>query len=518
MPGQIVLHIDQSGCHARRHFSLSAVSNSLSASLNLFVRRLATLWRLGRAFVHESHQTHLTDDGAAMTRVARFFATHGARAAPLGAGVPALSQLSRVLENASGALARHPALAETAVRVALSELDGLFTPYDAERFRTACKAAFPATLSFELTALSDVPLRSGVAEQTHVARIGALPVRVTLLRADTRAELEDDLDLALAAARFAERRSAKARDMHPVEWVRRARESVDAMIDLRQRAADQSYLRFRLRDDNRLAVPEVLWDYCNDAVLTTRAIETAALSDAETLASCGLDQADVLATLIEAFFEMALGVGLYHAGLDAAGARVSIEPDTRGQIVLEADNPMMIFAAHERDFLVGVSHALMEGDHKAAARAHLEHGRPGANVTHHEVRVEATYRREAERFASPHARHGAGVAHLFGAIGKAPAEHMFSAAHGRIASRAVLLSRAAERIERVAEDIAPDVDVWKIARKVIVRLAADQLSFRSLAARLAHEATHWPHTLPRLPSLIAHYAAATQRTRGTVFR
>jgi ubiquinone biosynthesis protein len=197
---------------------------------------------------------------------------------------------------------------------------------------------------------------------------------------------------------------------------------------------------------------------------------------------------------------------------------VSIEPDTRGQIVLEADNPMMIFAAHERDFLVGVSHALMEGDHKAAARAHLEHGRPGANVTHHEVRVEATYRREAERFASPHARHGAGVAHLFGAIGKAPAEHMFSAAHGRIASRAVLLSRAAERIERVAEDIAPDVDVWKIARKVIVRLAADQLSFRSLAARLAHEATHWPHTLPRLPSLIAHYAAATQRTRGTVFR
>lgn len=59
-----------------------------------------------------------------MTRVARFFATHGARAAPLAAGVPALSQLSRVLENASGALASHPALAETAVRVALSNSTG----------------------------------------------------------------------------------------------------------------------------------------------------------------------------------------------------------------------------------------------------------------------------------------------------------------------------------------------------------------------------------------------------------
>ncbi|SAK95728.1 putative ubiquinone biosynthesis protein UbiB [Caballeronia calidae] len=479
------------------------------------VRRIATLWRLGQAFVRESH---LTGDGAAITRVARFFASHGARAAPLGAGVPALSQLSRVLENASGALARHPALAETAVRVALSELDGLFTPYDAARFRAACEAAFPATLAFELTDLSDVPLRSGVAEQTHAARIGAVPVRVTLLRADARAELDDDLDLALAAARFAERRSSKARELHPVEWVRRARESVDAMIDLRQRAADQSYLRFRLRDDDRLAVPEVLWDYCNDAVLTTRAIETAALSDAEALASCGLDRADVLATLIEAFFEMALGVGLYHAGLDAAGARVSIERETRGRIVLEADNPMMIFAAHERDFLVGVSHALMEGDHKAAARTHLEHGRPAANATHHEVRVEATYRREAERFASPDARSNAGVAHLFGAIGKAPAEHMFSAAHGRIASRAMLLARSAERIERIAHEIAPNVDVWKIARRVILRLAADQFSFRSLAARFVREATHWPHTLPRLPTLIAQRAAASQRTRGRIFR
>jgi ubiquinone biosynthesis protein len=477
----------------------------------LSVRRLATLWRLGRAFVHESHQT---GEGAAMTRVARFFASHGARAAPLTAGVPALSQLSRVLESASGALADHPALAETAVRVALHELDGLFTPYDAARFRAACIAAFPPTLAFELTDLEDVPLRSGVAEQTHRARIGDMPVRITLLRADARAELEDDLDLALAAARFAERRSAKARELHPVEWVRRARESVDAMIDLRQRAADQSYLRFRLRDDNRLAVPEVLWDYCNDSVLTTRAIETAALTDAEALASCGLDQADVLATLIEAFFEMALGVGLYHAGLDVAGARVSIERETRGQIVLEADNPMMIFAAHEKDFMVGVSHALMEGDHKAAARVHLEHGRPDTHATHHEVRVEATYRREAERFASAREKGGVGVAHLFGAIGKAPAEHMFSASHGRIASRAVLLARAAERIENVARDIAPDVDVWKIARKVIVRLAKDQFSLRSMAARFAHEATHWPHTLPRLPRLIAHVASRRTDTRA----
>ncbi len=108
--------------------------------------------------------------------------------------------------------------------------------------------------------------------------------------------------------------------MHAVQWVQRAKENVDAMIDLRQRAVDQSYMRYRLRDDNRLAMPEVLWDYCNDSVLTTRAIDSVPLSDARLLAQHGLNQADLIATLIEAFFEMTLSIGLYHAGLDAARA------------------------------------------------------------------------------------------------------------------------------------------------------------------------------------------------------
>ncbi len=83
-------------------------------------------------------------------------------------------------------------------------------------------------------------------------------------------------------------------------------------------------------------------------------------------------------------------------------------------------------------------------------RAHLEHGRPESNASHHEVRVEATYRREAERFALPHAGHRGRVAHLFDAIGRAPVEHMFSPKHGRTAARAVLMSRTVETIERMA--------------------------------------------------------------------
>jgi ubiquinone biosynthesis protein len=53
--------------------------------------------------------------------------------------------------------------------------------------------------------------------------------------------------------------------------------------------------------------------------------------------------------------------------------------------------------------------------------------------------------------------------------------------------------------------------VWKISRKVIARLARDQFSCHGFAARLMHEAAHWPQMLPRLPSLIARRAGAAQK-------
>jgi ubiquinone biosynthesis protein len=68
-----------------------------------------------------------------------------------------------------------------------------------------------------------------------------------------------------------------------------------------------------------------------------------------------------------------------------------------------------------------------------------------------------------------------------------------------------------ETIERMAHAVAPDVDVWLIARRVIARLAADQFGCHGLVAHLAREATHWPRMLPRLPTLIAKRAGAAQK-------
>lgn len=498
------------------------------------LQRLGVVWRLALLFVRES-RPH--GDSAPIHNVLRSVAA-GARVAGSARArlrVPILHNLSGVLSFASGVLSQHPALSETAVRVALAELQTLKAPLEGAAYRAALDQALPSGRLDSLVGVDPVPQRCGIAEQTHQGRLAlpgrpAVPVRITLVRADTRTELDQDLDVLAAAARFAERFSREVRKQNVAMLVSRVSELINGMFDLRQRAADQSYLRYRLRDvndDPRIVVPEVFWDFSNDTVLVTRYIRSVPLSDAAALRANGLDPATLIATWIEAFFEIALGEGVFHAGLEAASAAVSIEPETRGRLVLDGDSPLTFFAAHEQSFLVTGSDALLRGDHKSAARAHLEHGRPSSLKPHHVVQVESTYRREAERFADRD-HPPAGVSELFTALGKGPLAHPFSDAHAGIASRAALLARSVETVEDMVRRIAPDVDVWRIARRVITRLAVDQFSRHGLMSQLAREAVHWPHALPRLPNLLAEWVmrqnrvdaeanrAASAREKGSV--
>jgi ubiquinone biosynthesis protein len=487
--------------------------------------RLRSVWRLATMFVRESRATG-SGGSEPIHRVMRALAA-GVRAhgtTSLSQRVPLLQNLSGVLSIASGVLAQHPALSETAVRVALAELATLKVPLKGAALRQALRAAMPSGRAASLIEVADEPERCGIAEQTHRASVqlnaasagGAglpLSARITLIRIDTRKELAQDLDVAAAAARLAERFSREVRAQNVSALIARMGDAVNAMLDLRQRAADQSYLRYRMREvnnDARVVVPEVLWDFCTDTALVTRSVRSVPLSDVAALRTHGIDPVDLIATWIEAFFEIALGEGVYHAGLEAAGAAVSIEPDTCGRLVLDGDSPLTFFAAHERSFLVTGSDALLRGDHKAAAREHMRHGLPKAHEIQHTVRVEATYRREAERFAGDAHRHRT-VADLFTALAKGPMEHAFADAHTGIASRAALLARSAQSIEEMARRIAPDIDVWKIARRVIMRLALDQFSSHGLMAQTVNEAVHWPQALPRVPNLLSDWLVRQNR-------
>lgn len=480
------------------------------------MRRFATLWRLGSLFVAAS-RTHADGTGLPATLQALAASARprapGARSAD---ATRALSPhpLSDVVALAARALQRHPALAERAVRVAFAELGALCAPYPPAAVRAALAAALPTERAQRIEAVSARPLEDDVAEQTHAACVDGTPVCLILLRVDVRARLFDDLDLARRAARFAAYRSRRARTLDLQHGIARVRHAIHGMLDLRQRAADQSFLRHVLRDDRRVVVPEVLWDYCGEAVLTTRAIRCVPLTDGVALREAGLDPAALIAVLIECFFEISVGSGMAHAGLDAAGARVSIEDGTFGRWVLEASTPMVFLATHERGFLATAAEALLRGDHRAATRAHITHLASAAAHPAREMRVESTYRRAAQRFGTVEGRRGTGLADLLDALGQGALAHAGGDVALGTASHAAALSRSAAAIEALAHRVAPDLDIWVLARDVMARVVADQFGARGVVAHLVREMARWPHTLPGVPRLLSQRLDAATRGRG----
>lgn len=492
--------------------------------------RIRAIWRLAMLLVSESRKSHASSQSASASPIDRVLRSisSGAparEASALSSRVPLLQNLSGILSMASDVLASHPALSEAAVRVALAELRALNEPLEGDRLMHALAAAMPPGQSGAVVDIESTPERRGIAEQTHRGRVvlsadaNTKPVaaRITLIRTDTRRELAQDLDVAVSAARLAERFSRDAREMHASGLVTRLGQVVTNMLDVRQRAADQSYLRYRLSEvnrDERVIVPEVFWDLCSDTVLVTRSVRNVPLSDTAGLRAHGLDPAEIVATWIETFFEIAMGEGVFHAGLEAASAAVSVEADTLGRLVLDGDSPLTFFAAHERQFMVTGSDALLRGDHKTVAREHMRQGSPGDHGPQHEMHVESTYRREAERFGGGNTlgthRHRS-VADLFTALGKGSIAHPFGDAHAGIASRAALLARSAQGIEDMARRIAPDIDVWTIGRRVIMRLALDQFGRHGVFAHLASEIVHWPQTVPRVPNLLADWVMRQNR-------
>src|SRR5476649_1848470 len=134
-------------------------------------QRLRAIWRLAALFVRESRVKSAAD--APIHRVLRSFGA-GVRSrgvTSLAQRVPVLQNLSGVLTMVSGLLSKHPGLAETAVRVALAELDTLKAPLKDASLRRALEIALPPGRAAALIDVDAEPERCGIAQQTHRALI-----------------------------------------------------------------------------------------------------------------------------------------------------------------------------------------------------------------------------------------------------------------------------------------------------------------------------------------------------------
>ncbi|MBU6487454.1 MAG: ABC transporter, partial [Burkholderiales bacterium] len=265
-------------------------------------RRLLLLWfalrygvRLLWSAAPREHRLHWV-----ATLALRLHASPDAREA-LHRALPLLGPLASAFAAQSAqdpqALAR--SLHEAFDLIARTET-ALAAPLPADAVLPVLRAALPRSPELAFAAIDLVALDSGIGEQVHAARL-ARPERTTregrdyvdvvvkLLRVQEIERIDDDIAVLGWVARWLDRflPAARALRLYPLTQVLAA--EVQRRFDLRAEAANLSQTGQHLRNDERVVVPDVVWELSSDHALVIEHIETLALNDLDALRRRGID-------------------------------------------------------------------------------------------------------------------------------------------------------------------------------------------------------------------------------------
>ena len=421
----------------------------------------------------------------------------------------ALPQLGPLLSAFAEHASAHPDVLARSVHDAFALLGraeaALTEPLPPEKLIPALAKAMGRTPESAFASIERVPAESGIAEQVHIARLrtrerteredgGYVDAVVKLLRVEEVQRIGDDLAVLAWVARLLGRFVPAARELGLHAMAQSLGADIQRRFDLRTEAANLSQTSRHFSDDERVVVPDVVWELSTDHALVVERIDTAGITDLETLRLRGIDLEALAERIVEVVVEQAFAHGFFHAALDAERLRVSVERATLGRLVFGEGKTMATLTEPEREFFVHGAGALFEQDYGRLAAMHREAGHVAPDTRDEMLGAELRTRAEPH-FAAPNAQRSpaALLAHLLTAV------EPFG---GGVSPALTLAHQALERAESLALHLAPDIDIWRVVEGTLKALAREDLNHRGWIKRLSRELPHLA-ALPRLPTLIA---------------
>ncbi|PLZ02978.1 ABC transporter [Burkholderia sp. WAC0059] len=414
----------------------------------------------------------------------------------------ALPQLAPLAAALAPSLLDDPERIAATLHDAVGALERFEEPLAPTELDSALHAALGRPPGALLASIDAVPLHNGWCEQTHVARLaqpvnGHGVVTLRLLRMKQVEAIDDDAALLCSVARWMERFSLTARRLQLHALALALREELRRRFDLRAQAANLSQSGHHFAQDRRVLSPDVIWDLCSGHTLAVQHVDTLPATDVAGLAMHGVNVAQVAAHLIEVVAHQAFEHGFFHAAFDARHVEVSIEPSTRGRLVLARCAQMSSLSSPEREFFVHGAAALFEQDYGRLAELHHMAGHLPATARPEKLEAELRMRSEAHFAAPADTRSAGALLH--------PLLHAVQPFGGQVSPRLAAAQRAFADAEALARTIHPEIDAWSIAHRALSGIAQRDLDHRGWIRRLSSELPHLAQIAPRVPQLLFWY-------------
>lgn len=368
----------------------------------------------------------------------------------------------------------------------LMRLQDRVPPFESQKAIDLIESQLGAKISQVFSRFDVEPLASASVAQVHAAQLKTgEEVVVKVVRPGLKPIIGSDLAWLFILARIAERLSADARLLHPVDVVLDYEKTIYDELDLLREAANSSQLRRNFEGSEMLYVPQVYWDWCRPKVLVMERIYGVQVTDLATLADQRTDMKMLAERGVELFFTQVFRDSFFHADMHPGNIFVStVKPWSPMYIAIDC-GIVGSLTPEDQDYLARNLFAFFKRDYRRVAQLHIDSGWVPAETKLNEF--EAAIRTVCEPiFEKPlkDISFGQVLMRLFQTARRFNME---------VQPQLVLLQKTLLNIEGLGRQLYPDLDLWSTAQPFLERWMRERVSPKTLLGNLQSQVEQIPH-------------------------
>ena len=350
------------------------------------------------------------------------------------------------------ALSTRPDMVPPAYLEALERMQDDVAPFPFPQVREVVEQTLEVRLTKAFVEFDEVPLGCASLAQVHraVLRDGR-EVAVKVQRPDIAPQIRGDLDAIRTLARRADSHTRMGREMHFADWVQEFRRALLGELDYRMEAENLERFGHHLRDYPELFVPSPLWDLCGDKVLTMELVHGRKVTDLSGLRRTEEHMDDLARALLRGYLDQVFVHGEIHA--DPHPGNLLVTDD--GRLALFDLGMIAHVPPRMRERLLKLLFAAVDGRGEAVANETIAMG------TRLETFEAGRYQREVGQMVARYAAHASGTTVSEGRL-MLDLVRLGASCGLRTPPELSLLGKTLLNLERVADALAPDLDVREV--------------------------------------------------------
>lgn len=406
----------------------------------------------------------------------------------------AFESLGPVFVKFGQLLSTRPDLIPNNYMAELSQLQNNVKPFNSIVSRKIIENSLGKLISDIFDEFGEEPIASASIAQVHKAILkeNGLSVAVKVLRPNIHKVIAKDIKLMKLAAWLVENLFSDGKRLRPQEIIEEFEITIRDELDFLQEAANSTELARLHKNDPKILIPTVYYDYTSKDVIVMEWMNGIIINDLVELRRQGIDLVKLSHYGVEIFYTQVFHFGFFHADMHPGNILCSKD----GRYIALDFGIVGCLSDEDKRYLAVNILAFFNRDYKKVAVTHVESGWAPKDTPIEQF--ENAIRAVCEPiFNKPLAQISFAqvliklfqVSRRFGIV---------------VQPQLILLQKTIVNVEGLGRVLNPELDLWKTAKPILHSWLKQQMGLKGFIHNLKEELPYWSYIMPTMPRNFAN--------------